>query len=69
MGSRRSASDAQIYNNSELKEFAKDGTLGLPPKDPLPNDYQDVPYYFLGDDAFALRKTMMKPYSQRGLGN
>ena len=54
VGSRGSASDAQIYNKSELKEFVKDGTLGLPPPDPSPNDYQDVPYYFLGDDAFAL---------------
>ena len=46
-----------------------DGTLGLPPPDPVPNDYQDVPYYFLGDDAFTLRETMMKPYSQWWLGN
>ena len=69
MGSRGLASDAQIYNHSELKEFAEDGPLGLPPTDPVPNDYQDVPYYLLGDDAFALRETMMKPYSQWGLGN
>ena len=69
MGSRGSDSDAQICNNSELKEFVEDGTLGLPPPDPLLHDYQDVPYYFLGDDAVALRETMMKPYNPRGLGN
>ena len=69
VGSTGAASDAQIYNNSELKELVEDGLLGLPPPDPLPHDTQDVPYFFLGDDAFTLRETMMKPYSQRGLNN
>ena len=69
VGSTGAASDAQIYNNSELKELVEDGLLGLPPPDPLPHDTQDVPYFFLGDDAFALRETMMKLYSQRGLNN
>ena len=69
VGGCGSASDAQIYNNSELKQCAEDGTLGLPDPEPLPNDTEDVPYFFVGDDAFGLRPTMMKPYSQRGLQN
>ena len=69
LGGCGSASDAQIYNQSELKQCAEDGTLGLPDPDPLPHDDQDVPYYFIGDDAFGLRTTMMKPYSLRGLSN
>ena len=28
-----------------------------------------MPYYVVGDDAFSLRSTMMKPYSQRCLQN
>ena len=67
IGGMGSASDAQIYNASELKECVEDGSLGLPDPDPLPNDSQDVPYFFVGDDAFALRPNMMKPYSLRGL--
>jgi hypothetical protein len=69
VGGTGSASDAQIYNASELKECVEDGTIGFPDPDPIPNDYQDVPYFFIGDDAFALRPTMMKPYSLRGLTN
>uniref|UniRef100_A0A0P4W889 DDE Tnp4 domain-containing protein n=1 Tax=Scylla olivacea TaxID=85551 RepID=A0A0P4W889_SCYOL len=55
------ASNAQIYNTSELKECVEDGTLGFPDPVPLSNNNQDVPYFFIGDDAFALRETMMKP--------
>ena len=49
--------------------MAESGSLGLPFPDPLPHDYQDVPYFFVGDDAFALRETMMKPYSKRNLND
>ncbi|XP_068235815.1 putative nuclease HARBI1 [Palaemon carinicauda] len=69
VGGTGSASDAQIYNDCELKECAEDGTLGFPDPEPLPSDNQDVPYFFIGDDAFALRSTMMKPYNLRGLTN
>ncbi|XP_064622533.1 uncharacterized protein LOC135484782 [Lineus longissimus] len=60
LGGTGSASDAQIYNNSEIKEFAEDGTIGFPAPDPLPNDYQDDDEVFLPfprprvDDVFFL---------------
>ena len=69
LGATGAASDAQIYNASELKEMVEAGTLGFPAPEPLPNDYQDMPYFFIGDDAFGLKDSMMKPYSLRGLDN
>ena len=36
-------SDAQIYNNSELKECIEAGTLGIPDPAPLPHDDEEHP--------------------------
>ena len=63
-----SSSDAHIYNNSELRAgLENDDIVGWPRPDPLPHDNQDVPYFLVGDDAFALRTYLMKPYKARNL--
>ena len=31
--------------------------------DPLPRDDRDTPYYVIGDEAFALRTWLMKPFT------
>ncbi|CAH1248880.1 HARBI1 [Branchiostoma lanceolatum] len=64
IGGLGSASDAQVFNGSELKECIEDGTIDFPDPEPLPNDTQDVPFFIIGD-AFSLRTTLMKPYSRR----
>ena len=37
---------------SASKELAYDETIRSSAPDPLPSDYQDVPYFFIVDDAF-----------------
>ncbi|XP_052770767.1 uncharacterized protein LOC128210457 [Mya arenaria] len=56
-----------LISASELKESVKQGMLNLPAPAPMPNDDVEFPFFFLVDDAFALRNYMMKPYSRRGL--
>lgn len=61
-----SSSDAHIYNNSALQQaLQRNDIIGFPQPDPLPGDTVDVPYFLVGDDAFALRTYMMKPYNCR----
>lgn len=67
VGANGSASDAQIFNQGELKDCILDSTIGFPPDDPIPNDDRPLPYYIIGDDAFPLRSWLMKPYSRRNM--
>ena len=67
VGTPGSESDAGVYNVSTLEPALREDTLGLPPPAPLPNDDRDTPYFMVGDDAFALRKYMQKPFCARHL--
>ena len=64
-----SAGDAQVFNNSELKDAIDKSELGLPDPAPLPNDDQPMPFYIAADDAFALKKWLMKPFSKKNMSN
>ena len=48
-------------------------TLNLPSDVPLPSDNiltsNSMPYVIVGDDAFLLKRHIMKPYAQRGLSD
>ena len=49
-----SSSDAQIFNRSKLKRRIENGSLGLPPPEPLGAGGPDLHYFLLEDDAFVL---------------
>ena len=67
VGASGSSSDAQIFNRSKLKRRIENGTMGLPPPEPLGPGGPDLHYFLLGDDAFALMPWLVKPYSRRQL--
>ncbi len=49
------ASDAQIFNSSELRECIDSGAIGFPADAPVPNNDRPSLFYIIGDDAFPLR--------------
>jgi hypothetical protein len=67
VGANGAASDCGVFNRSSLLPDLCEGTLGLPPPEPLPNDDIAIPYFLIGDDAFALRTYMLKPFVHRFL--
>ena len=67
VGASGSSSDAQIFNCSKLERRIENGTLGLPPHEPLGPGGPDLNYFLLGDNAFALMPCLVKPYSRRQL--
>ena len=60
-------SDGGIFGESTLRRAIENGTLGLPDPDPLPNDNEPVHYFFIGDDAFPMRRWLMKGFPQRNI--
>ena len=64
VGSRASSSDTQIFNRINLREKIVDGTLGLPPPKPLGEAGENLHYFFLGDDTFALMPWIVKPTAE-----
>ncbi|XP_060561924.1 putative nuclease HARBI1 [Ruditapes philippinarum] len=67
IGANGSSSDCGVFNRSSLEPALREGTLGLPPPEPLPFDDRNTPYFLVGDDAFPLRSYLIKPFPHRFL--
>ena len=66
VGSTGRVIDSGIWNKTSLLQGIQDGSVKLPNDEKLP-DGEITPYVFLGDDAFALKRFMIKPFPQQGL--
>ncbi len=64
VGANGTSSDVQIFEDSGMKEAIEQCVIAFPPPDHLPDDNRDIPYFFVGDDAFPLHTYMMKPYGR-----
>lgn len=47
-----SASDCQVFNDSELTELVEGGELGFPDQEPMSGLIENLPYFFLGEMLF-----------------
>ena len=63
VGAPGAASDAQLWNESALRDAVISNTIGIPEPEPLPADDRQMPYFIIGDNAFALNEWMMKPFA------
>ena len=59
--------DSGVWNSSDLRKSIEDDDLGILAPTPLPFGCTRIPCVFVGDDAFALKTYMMKPYPQKDL--
>ncbi|XP_071941061.1 uncharacterized protein [Antedon mediterranea] len=55
-------SDGSVYGCSYLGHAIENNLLNIPAREMLPNSDKTLPCVFVGDDAFGLKKHMMKPY-------
>jgi len=60
--------DASVYNNSRFNKKFQAGTLNIPEPAYLPgkNDCK-MPFVLVGEEAFALSNSMMRPYGGKNL--
>ena len=67
VGSSGREGDAGIFHKSDLKNMMDNETAGFPEAEILQGTCQTCEYHILGDDAFPLRKDLMKPFPHRNL--
>ena len=60
-------SDGSVYTNSYLGYAIENNTLSIPHDAKLPSSKNVLPYVFVADDAFGLKRHMMKPYPSKNL--
>lgn len=63
IGCQGRISDGGVFKNSKLWKLQNEKKLCIPEPASLPHRQKDVPYVFLGDEAFALTENVMKPFS------
>ena len=67
IGCNGRVSDGGVFKNCIIYEALQKKNLNILEPTRLPGSRFIVPYVLVADDAFALSKYLMKPYSQTGL--
>ena len=67
VGTNGRLSDGGVLENTKFGELLSEEKLDLPEPAKPENSNRVLPYVFIGDEAFALRKDFLKPYSSKDL--
>lgn len=64
-------SDGGVFRSSALSYWLERDGINIPTAAPLPHDntQQEVPYYFVADNAFPLTRRLMRPYPMARITN
>ncbi|GFR86328.1 hypothetical protein ElyMa_002464700 [Elysia marginata] len=65
VGANGRSGDAGVFKDSTLLKGIEEGRLGIPEGKALPSTDNIQPMVIVGDDAFPLRKFLLKPYPDR----
>uniref|UniRef100_A0A336KVR8 CSON015547 protein n=1 Tax=Culicoides sonorensis TaxID=179676 RepID=A0A336KVR8_CULSO len=60
-------SDGGVFKNCSFAKAMNYNQLNIPASKELPGRHTKVPYVLVGDDAFAMQKHLLKPYTARNL--
>ncbi|XP_062550278.1 uncharacterized protein LOC134215035 [Armigeres subalbatus] len=60
-------SDGSVFASSEFGKLLLSGTLGLPPPSKLPHSTIECPHFIVGDAAFPLKPSLMRPFPGKNL--
>lgn len=69
VGANGRVSDGGVFSNTAFYKKLVEKGLCIPKPENLPSTNINVPYVFVGDDAFPLMENLMKPFSKRNLTN
>lgn len=68
-GTNGRISDGGVIENTLFYNKLKDGKLMLPLPEKKAGSDKDLPFVFIGDEAFALRPDFLKPFNQKELNH
>ena len=67
IGTNGRVNEGGVWNKCGLAKALEEGKMNFPLPCCLPGGNEQVPYVLIGDDAFALKPYLMKPYAQQSL--
>lgn len=69
VGAEGKASDGGVWRKSSLYEYINvpQNSLNLPEPSIINGIRDPMPYFLVGDDAFAMSPNLMKPYAMQGI--
>lgn len=69
IGTNGRVSDGGVIENTQFYQKLTNNLLNIPNERQLPGTNIQLPFVFIGDEAFALRSDFMKPFSQKDLNH